>query len=290
VEKYKLSELNFQSPSYMSEALELMNDSDGENICILAGGTDVVPRLNSRNGLAYSLLLYLGNLDLNYIKDEKDSVRIGAMAPLTAILESKIISDSFPELNEAVQTMAGVSIRNAGTLGGNVMNASPAADSIPALLVRDAKVVLESVAGQRELPMDEFFTGPGKTAKMKNEILKEIIIPKSEGKSCFIKLGRRKAETLSVVNVCTFAQEINGECKNVRIAMGAVAPTPLRSKKAETMLEGKRVDKALIDLSIAAVLEEIKPIDDTRSTAWYRQKATKALLIKSLYCIFGIEE
>jgi carbon-monoxide dehydrogenase medium subunit len=184
-------------------------------------------------------------------------------------------------LAKIVGLMANPQVRNIATLAGNVAFGSPAADSAPPLLALDAFLKVEGKDGKRSVALDEFFLGPGETALKMGELITEIVIPeaslhKAGGSEKFMK---RKANTLAVSSAAVAFDKGNGDgVKNVRIAVGAVAPTPLRIKQAEALLEGQVVDGDLLEKVKAAVGEEITPITDVRSTAWFRKETTPVLV------------
>jgi len=282
----------FQNPKSFNEALKLLDSYKDFDLVILAGGTDVVPKMNSRpekSGYFDSdlvdfdkrAIVYLGNAELKYIKDQGDKVVIGAMTTMTEILESDV-TDKVPVLKEAIRELAGLTIRNTATIGGNIMNASPAADSVPALMVMDAKIVVASLDGEKTLTLDSIFEGPGKTCLKSNELLKEIIIPVKPGNATFIKYGRRKGESLSIVNGAVYAEFDGKVCRNAKIAIGSVAPTPLRAEAVEQAVNDTELsDEVLAEAAeIAAGLAN--PIDDKRGSGAYRTKLVKVLVKRAL--------
>lgn len=263
--------------------------ADHVNFCIVAGGTDVMPRLNANPDRRPMNFVFIGNLHLNYIIEEPNRFRFGATTSLSDILASESVKRRFPVLQEAVGQMAGIAIRNAATIGGNVVNASPAGDCIPPLIALDAELVLQSSASARTIPIADFFIGPGVTMIQGDELLTEIIIPVQPGSACFMKVGRRKTETLSVVNTCVRAAVRDGICGDIRIASGAVASTPLRCRRAENVILGRQVNDEVISQTAESVLQEISPIDDLRASAWYRNRAAKALIERSLRKVMEME-
>jgi carbon-monoxide dehydrogenase medium subunit len=146
----------------------------------------------------------------------------------------------------------------------------------------DAQISLNSVQGKRVVAIRDFFLGPGRTVILKDELITEIVIPRWKGKTVFLKLGRRQAMTLSVVNVAVRLEMAGKTCNDARIALGAVAPAPIRCLKAEKMLPGKGMEEGLISQCAAAAIAESQPIDDQRATAWYRRKAGEALIARAL--------
>jgi CO/xanthine dehydrogenase FAD-binding subunit len=255
-----------------------MNDT----VIPFAGGTDLMVR---RRGWAGTLptfeypVLFLGGLEeLKRIYLREDFLEIGAAASLVSILEHR----ATPEiLKEAVAQMASPAIRNIGTLGGNICNASPAADTIPPLLALDASVTLQSLSGIREIPLDEFIIAPGQTSLKDDELLVAVHFPMADYNMAYYrKVGTRKADALSKVSFAGLARIRAGIAEEVRIAIGAVAPRVVRNKEAEGRMAG-------IDLNeIPSMVEDIKaiydrdiwPIDDQRSSAVYRRKVSLRLI------------
>lgn len=250
---------------------------------ILAGGTDLMAAIN-RKLLLPEILVYIGNCGLDYIKLEGDILVVGATTNHASIVRSTLVKEKAPLLVEATKHIGSPAIRNMGTIGGNLVNASPAADAGTALLALGAKLNLVSVSGARQVKVEEFFTGPGETVLKPGEILQEVLIPSQNenNKWAWYKLGKRKSDICSVISVAV-SLEIDGQlCRYARIALGAVAPVPLLAKRAGGMLEGQNVDETLITEVAKVASEETTPIDDVRSTAWYRRKVSENLVKRLL--------
>ncbi|HDJ84059.1 MAG TPA: xanthine dehydrogenase family protein subunit M, partial [Desulfurococcaceae archaeon] len=237
---YKIPCFNYYRVETLDEALELIDKLD--DFKVIAGGTDLVMDLRIGRYKPRNIVDISNIRELDYIVDEGDKIRIGALTKLQEILESPIVKTKAPVLADAVYQMASWQIRNIATIGGNLCNASPAADTAPPLMVLEAQLKLASRTGTRTVPITEFFLGPRKTVLKKNELLTEIIIPyeKNVGAS-MIKLGRRNSFTLSVVAVATLVKVEDNKFKDVRIALNSVAPTPVRAKSVEKSLIGKEV-------------------------------------------------
>jgi len=282
-----MSEALYFAASNMSEAMKLLGQY-GKKAVILAGGTDLVPRINTY-GLKPGVLVYIGKLGLDYIKEEKGKVIIGAAAPLAKIAASKLLAKKAGALAEAAAQAGTGAVRTTATIGGNLANASPAADLATPLLAMDAELALMSKKKKRVVPLKDFFKGPGQTVLQAGEMIKEISFPVPKGKTVFIKLGRRKALTLSVVNAAVRLDVSRKKCQEARIALGSVAPTPLRCPGAEGMLEGKEVNPELITQCAAEAMAASSPIDDQRATAWYRKKAGAAVVARALAQAAGVE-
>lgn len=273
----------YLAPRSLDEALKALELQTGETR-IIAGGTDLIPRM--RSGLASpTLLVDIRLLDLNVIELKSGVLHIGAGVTHNAIVESDVLSVHCPALIEAALNIAGPPVRNRGTLGGNLANASPAADLAPPLLAYDAYVVISKSDGVQEIPLANFFTGPGKTILNSNKILKEIRIELLPSRTAakFIKMGKRKAMAISVVNVCTRLTLDNmGRISAARIALGSVAPTPIRALKAEAVLEGKKPRFELFAEAGHVASVESSPISDIRASADYRRKMVAVLTKRAL--------
>jgi carbon-monoxide dehydrogenase medium subunit len=281
-----VDDVTYEAPGSIGELLDIL---DGGKATIMAGATDIMPKVND-GVLRPSRLVYIGKAGLDGIRKEKGRLILGAATKLSDLLESELVNGYAPLLAEAIANMAGVSIRNIATIGGNLCNASPAADTAVPLLVMDAKFVLLSRKGKRTVPADSFFTGPGKTVLSAGEILSEIILEIGPHRGAVIKIGQRKAETLSVVSAAARVVVEDGKCAVARIAMGSVAPRPLRCYKAEELLAGQPISGELCGRAAALAGEYATPIDDGRATAWYRKRVAPVLVERVLRRSFGLEE
>jgi carbon-monoxide dehydrogenase medium subunit len=223
-------------------------------------------------------VISLHNLDeLEFVQSDDSGVRIGALAKHADIAADPFLKQHLSILCEAVGLIGSWQIRNVGTIGGNLCNASPAADSAPPLLVLDAQLILASKTAEKKIPLESFFTGPGATILEPDQILKEIVIdpPKQPSAGCYLKLRRRKAVDVSLAGVA-FQAETGSDGKTlakVGIALGGVAPTPIRASEAEAVLVGLTLDEALTKVSDCAkiAVKAASPIDDVRATASYRR-------------------
>lgn len=280
-----MKELGFSAPADIGEALKLMADF-GEKATVLAGGTDLVPMINNYD-MKPQNLLYIGRLGLDYIKEEPGRLVIGAATTTGRVAANDTVARLAPALCQAAALSGSTGIRNLATVGGNLVNASPAADLACALLALGADLHLASAGSRRVVPIAEFFTGPGRTVRRPEELLLEIYVPHPKGPNGFLKLGRRKALTLSVVNTAVSLVMDGRTCRQARVAVGAVAPTPLRCRRAEEMLAGRPMDAGTISECAARALAESNPIDDQRATAWYRKKAGTALVARALAQLSG---
>ncbi len=268
----------YYEPTSLDEALELLDRLGGE-AKVLAGGTDLIVKMKMR-ALEPKYIINLKKIpNLSYIISDSESIRIGALTTWSELERSDIVKNELPALYDAVKSMGSLQIRNMATLGGNLCNASPAADSAPPLLVYDAKVKLLSKQGVRVIPLTEFFLGPGITTLKNNEILTEVVIDKrniSIG-SAFVKISR-VATDLAIASAAVMIKLKNGVLEDVKIALGSVAPTPVRAKSLESALLGRSVGVEDIKRYLNLLDKDIKPIDDVRSTAWYRREVSKVLV------------
>jgi carbon-monoxide dehydrogenase medium subunit len=247
----------------------------------LAGGTDLLVELKEQLRRADCVvnIKKIPGLDrLGF--DPQAGLRIGALVTARALEVSTLIQEKYPSLLQAVRELGSIQVRNRATVVGNVCRASPSADTLPPLIADGATVSLHGPRGKRSLPLEEFFTGPGKTALALDELMTEIVVPAPAPRTgkFYIKHGRRKAMELATVGVAVTATEDS----DVRIVLGAVAPTPIRARKAEALLRGKKIDGALIERAAQAALEESRPISNVRASAEYRREMVRVLTRRAL--------
>ncbi len=263
------------APQTLEEAAGILSQG---GVTILAGGTDLMVQTHAGRVKFRPVLMNIRRVaELQGISLHDGAVRIGALATITDLLTNPIVREKLPVLTEMADHFASDQIRNAGTVGGSLCNASPAGDVAPPLLVLDAEVELVSKPNgamrMRTLPIAEFFTGPGRTRSEPNELLAAVRVPlPREGYTAqFLKFGTRPA-----LDIATIAIAIGGVKKGralhaVRVALGAVAPVPMRAVRTEAAVEGRDLDAAAIEAAAATARDEAKPISDVRATAWYRQ-------------------
>jgi CO/xanthine dehydrogenase FAD-binding subunit len=245
-----------------------------------AGGTDLMVLLEAGK-LAHKRFISLWDLpELCGVETADDHVAIGAMTTYTQIQQHSVLREEFLMLCEAASWTGAVAIQNRGTIGGNIANASPAADSLPALLVYEAELELISASGSRRVAYRDFHTGYKTTLMGDDELIKAIRLPRATTgwRQHSRKVGTRKAQAISKVCIAAMAQ-VDGEViRDVRIAYGSVAPVPVRVWKTEAALKGRTIDSATIKDARTELLNELKPIDDVRSTADYRSRVAANLL------------
>jgi len=277
------AEYRLVSPGNLQSALSLLSREPAQWLPI-AGGTDVMV-LYSAGKLPNRNLINIWNIpELRQIEVSSDAIRIGAACTYTALRQHEILSREFPLLAMAASWTGGIANQNRGTLGGNIANASPAADSLPALLVYDAELTLISVRGERRVAYRSFHTGYKQTVLAADELIRDISLPRrfSGYISHARKVGARNAQAISKVCLAALGQMAGGTIRDIRLAMGSVAPVPLRLSETERILIGKRIAPSLIDAARKSVAKEIRPIDDIRSSARYRSVVAGNLVAEFL--------
>ncbi len=273
---------DFYSPASLYEALSLMEDL-GENALPLAGGTDLIPRLKSGDLTPPAVVSLKRIKDLEGISfDVHQGLRLGSRVTLGDLVIAPLIREHYPILAETAGVMASRQIRNLATVGGNLANAAPSADLAPPLLVLGAEVRLVSVAGERQIPLQEFFLGPGRTSRQPSELLLEIRLPPPEGTALYTKYTPRAYMDLAVVGVAVRVSPPNGHRARVRIALGAVSPVPILALRAAQMVEGGSMSAALVQRAGETAAEECSPIDDVRASAAYRRRMVTVLVCRGL--------
>jgi CO/xanthine dehydrogenase FAD-binding subunit len=281
----RLPKFEYLAPKTIAEALSLLSRYK-ERAKVIAGGTDVVPQLKRREIKAPQYIIDLKGIPgLDYIKyDEVGGLALGALATIHAVETSAIIQEKFSILFQAAQSMASPQVRNRGTIVGNICNAVPSADTATALLTLEAKLKLVSQQGERMVNIEDFFTAPNQTVLADEEILQEIQISNlpPHAKGIYLKLTPRRAMDLAIVGVAVVVIAEDGFCNDIRIALGAVAPTPIRAKRAEGILKGQKFDEQAIEKAAQTAAEESKPIDDHRASAEYRREMVKVLTRRAI--------
>lgn len=279
-------DFDIKSPTTLHEALELKNKYKSE-IRPLAGGTDILVLARNNPGLwgDKPLLLNLNTVpDLQFINETSDTIEIGPLATHTQLAESNLIKTHIPAFAEALRAIGSPQIRNLGTLVGNICHASPAADSLCLLYTREALLQISTVEEEKMVKISEFITNPGQTSIPDNGLITKVVVPKLPGyKSKFRTLRQRIA--LSIVVVSTAVELILDEksvIKDVRIALGAVAPTIVRAPKTETLLKSKKLTNSSIEQAKELIPSECVPITDIRSKKEYRKAMTGVLTARLL--------
>jgi carbon-monoxide dehydrogenase medium subunit len=274
-----LPKFEYLAPKTLEEALALL-DKHKDRAKVIAGGTDFLPKMKSWEATPQYLIGLKNVPGLDYIEHSNTKgLRFGALATLHSIEVSPIIQEGFGVLAQAARSIGSAQIRNVGTVAGNLCMAVPSADTAPALIVLGAKLKLVSLKGERIVPVEEFFAGPFQTVLGKAELLTEIqvpnLLPCSGG--VYLKYTLRRAMDLAIVGVAAMIISDNGTCREVKIALGAVAPAPFRATKAEAVLNQKVAKDELIEETAQVASEEARPISDIRASAEYRREIVRVL-------------
>lgn len=273
-----LGEFDLEIPRSMEEALEML--AAGEGPVPLAGGTNMLVDMRA-GGMRPERIISLARLEgMRRIEERAGRIAIGGGTTVSDLLGDKRIAEHGASLGEAAKVFAGQMVRNTATVAGNIAYGSPAADLVAPLMALDAEVTLASAAGTRTLALADFFTGYRQTVRRPDELIAEISWPKrGPGMAdLFCKLARRKGDAITVTGVAVALAMENGECRSVRIALGAVAPTVMRARKAEAMLEGQAPDAERIDAAARRAARDCSPIDDVRASADYRRHTVHMLV------------
>jgi len=276
---------SYAAPRSLAEAVALLR---GGNVTILAGSTDLMPQSKTGRARFQPVLMNIRRIpELSGIGEGDGCVRFGALTTMTELLDSTMVKTRFNALWQAADHFASNQLRNAATIGGNICNASPAGDTLVPLLVFNARVVLASEGNgavtTRVLPLADFFVGPGRTRRQPTELLTavEVPLPPDGFVSEFYKFGTRPALDIAAIAIGLGAVRDGDRLRDVRIAFGAVAPTPIRAPKTEAALEGKPLPTA-IELALAAADTDIHPISDIRASEWYRRELVRNVLRRML--------
>jgi carbon-monoxide dehydrogenase medium subunit len=275
--------MEYLVPKTLNETLTLLKKGKDKSK-LIAGGTNIIPGMRAKTVRPYVLVDISQLKNLSYIKEEKKRIRIGSLTTISELSSSKIIEKYAPILSQAANQLGNPLVRNRATIAGNLADASPAADTAVPLLALEAMIITERNGGKREIPIDRFFLGPNKTVLKPDEMIKEIIFPKPDPKSkmAYIKLGLRNAMAISVVSIAILMEREREECKKVRIALGAVAPKPIRAYGIEAILTNNKITRELVEACCERVEKEISPISDIRATAEYRSLVSSVLLRRIL--------
>jgi CO/xanthine dehydrogenase FAD-binding subunit len=273
------------SPTDLSGAFEVLaTGSTDTPVRPIAGGTDLMVAINGEIGPPPDRLVDLWGIDaLRGIRTDGDALSLGALTTYTDIRRSSLCREHMPALVEAAATIGAAQIQNRGTLGGNIANASPAGDTLPVLLATDAVIVLGSSSGEREIEAAAFWTDYRRTALRHDELILRVLLPlQSEREVRFRKVGTRRAQSISkVVLAVAWRPAQSGSrtvWRDIRVALGSVAPTPIRCPRTEAVLEGSPATPEVADRAAEVLAAELSPIDDVRSTAEYRRVVAARIL------------
>ena len=272
-------------PTSLQEASRLVK-KNGPGGRFLAGGTDLVIAMKEK-GLVPKYVVDLKRIPgLTGIRENSDgSITIGALTTMREIEISPLLTRKFPFLAQSAAEVGSIQIRNRATIGGNMANATPSADVAPSLIALNAVAKIVGASGERTVAMEDFFRGPGQSVMTADEILTAITIPKPPSRLVgeYMKFSPREMMDLAYVGVAVaYTLGEQERCEGVRIVLGAVAPTPIRARKAEAMVEGQILTQALADKAGQIAAEESKPISDVRSSADYRRAMVGAMTKRAL--------
>lgn len=274
----------------VSDEAELLAALTEPAAAILSGGTDLLVKL--RSGIVSpELLIDVGRIPtLLGIRRSDSAIEIGAAVPESEILSAPVVRNTLPLLATALRTLGSIQIRNRGTLGGNLVNASPAADSAIPLLLYEAELDLVGPDGQRTVPLDGFFAGPGTTALDRREFVRSvrIPIPAVEYRTFYHKVGKRRALTIAIASLGALLRVEDGRVDETRFAAGSVAPTPVRLRAVEERLQDAELTEDVIEEARRLAISGVSPISDVRATATYRSEVIGDLVARALRrCLRG---
>ena len=279
-----LTKFDYFAPKRVEEACQLLTEQ-GDGAMVMAGGTDLLIKI--QRGLLKAKVI----IDLQKIESIRDitfkkgkGLFIGATARLTDVANHPVIKEQFPAVADAALATANVQIRNMGTVVGNLCNAAPSADNAPVLIAMGAVVTLVSSDGERQVPLEEFFQGPGLTVINKGEILTSVFVPippQNSGTS-YQHISARGKVDISAVGVGAMLTMKGDLCQTARIVLGAVAPVPMRALKAEKIVEGNPISKEILEKAGVEASKECEPISDVRAAAEYRKILVGVLTARAI--------
>jgi len=280
----RLPKFEYLQPDTLEEALSFLA-VNREKVRVLAGGTDLIVQMRRREITIPDYVADIKKISqLKKIMIDEQGLRIGALVPISEIAAFDDVKKDYKAIADAAGVIASPQIRNRATIAGNICNAVPSADTAPPLLVFGAAVKLRSAKAERSVPVDEFFTGPRKTAAAPDEIVTGVFIPKpaAASKSVYYKHSQRHSMDLALVGVAAYGCKDGDVCKEIRIGLGAVAPKPVRALAAEKVLLGQKPTPELINAAAAAAASECSPIDDHRASGEYRRDMVQVFTKRAL--------
>ncbi|MEW6529279.1 MAG: xanthine dehydrogenase family protein subunit M [Thermodesulfobacteriota bacterium] len=280
----RLPKFEYFAPKSLEAALSLLSEQK-EGAHVLAGGTDIIVKMNHGRLKPKALIALEAIMGLKGIRfHAQGGLTIGATARLAEVAFHSDIVTHYPAVAHAAQVMANVGVRNMGTVAGNLCNAAPSADTAPPLIAMNAEVTLASLKGERRLPLDQFFEGPGLTAMEPGEIMTSISVPfpPSQSGGSYKRISARCGVDIAAVGVGVMVILDGKTCREARIVLGAVAPVPMRAAKAESLMQGQEWTQKLIHEVADQAAQEAKPISDVRASAEYRRKMVAVLTRRAL--------
>ncbi|HBW36225.1 MAG TPA: hypothetical protein DEF89_13275 [Desulfosporosinus sp.] len=286
-----LSDLNYWEPGNLLEAVSILANL-GDQVRPLAGGTDLLVKMKKGPINWRGIVNIKGLTELKGINYEGLTITIGALTQISSLIENPLVRIHFPVLVEAARSLGTPQVRNLATIGGNLCNASPAADVALVLLMYEARLLIIGPSGSRKVPVQEFYVGPSQTVLQQGELLTaiEMDLPPLNSKGVFYKHGKRKSHEIALVNVAVLLTPQPGTKQiRARIAVGAVASTPLRIKDAEDSLTDSLATLSAFEQAAELAKQAVNPIDDVRSTASYRKQMVGVLTRRALVEAWGGE-
>jgi CO/xanthine dehydrogenase FAD-binding subunit len=281
------AKFEYHAPESLEELFDILREHP-EEATFLAGGTDLMVKMKQRLVEPKRLINLKKIKGLRGVEEKDGYIHIGALTKLRTLERCHQVAKWLPLLRETVSAMGSVQVRNMATIGGNLCNASPAADSAATLIALGADAHIAGPAGERSLPLDEFFSGPQSNVLRKDELLTSVSVPFPEenSKGAFLKIGRTKLD-IATVNVAVQLRMKGDTIEDCRMVMGSVAPVPLRLIAVEKYLKGKKATDATFKRAGEICSDEIKPVSDVRATANYRKTASKGLIREALSTAVG---
>lgn len=283
----RLPAFEYHAPTSLDEVFALLAEH-GASAKLMAGGTDLLPGLKIGKRSAGHVIALKGVRELAGLSfDEREGLTIGARTRLFEVGESEAVAERYPALNEAIRTLATVQVRNKATVAGNLCNASPCADTATPLCAYGATAVLRGPDGVREVPLEEFFVGPSRTAIGEREVMERLVVPPppADLRSHFIKFSSRSRVDIAAVNLTLALRLEKGVIASASLFLGTVAPTPMRAVEAEKCLVGERVTPELFERAAAKAREECKPITDFRATAEYKRRIVYVMTRRAIQAL-----
>jgi aerobic carbon-monoxide dehydrogenase medium subunit len=279
-----MKRFDYYEPATLEEASLLLRQF-GQAANLLNGGTDLLVEIKEHLRTPDHLINVKKIPGLDQLTfDEENGLAFGATVTARAIETSPVVRGHYPSLAQAAGELGSIQVRNRATVVGNICRASPSADTPPPLIAAGAAVHIFTPAGERSLPLEEFFTGPGKSVLAPGDIVTQVTVPPPAPHTgqIYIKHGRRRAMELATVGVAVFLTVADGRCRQVRIVLGAVAPTPIRARQAEALLHDRQLNEPLLEEAAQLAMAESRPISDVRASADYRREMVCVLTARAL--------
>ncbi len=276
----------YYAPETLDAAVEILARY-GEGAYPVAGGTDLIPKMRYGHVAPQAVVNLKRIPGLNRITSlENGGLHVGALVTLTQLSREALVRERYPVVAHIAGKMASAQVRNLATVGGNLCNAAPSADLAPPLIALDAEALIVGPEGERRVPLEHFFTGPGATVLGPGELLTAVLLPPPQPhtRAMYIKHAHREALDIAIVGVAALVRLAPGTatCQGARIVLGAVAPTPIRAREAEALLEGAPLTEEHIAEAGRLAAQAARPIDDVRGSAWYRRKMVDVLTRRAI--------